>query len=55
MSRVFEWETWVQSEVKAHHKLKKWYLIPPCLTLSIKGKVGESSEYSSALPYISVY
>ena len=28
-------ETWVQSQVESYQKLKKWYLIPPCLTLSI--------------------
>ena len=29
------WETWVQSQVKSHQRLRKWYLMPPCLTLSI--------------------
>ena len=28
-------ETEVQSEVKSYQKLKKWYLMPPCLALSI--------------------
>ena len=28
-------ETWVQSLVEAYQRLKKWYLMPPCLTLSI--------------------
>ena len=28
------WETWVQSQVVSYQKLLKWYLIPPCLTLS---------------------
>ena len=28
-------ETRVQSQVESYQKLKKWYLIPPCLTLSI--------------------
>ena len=28
-------ETWVQSHVELYRRLKKWYLIPPCLTLSI--------------------
>ena len=39
-------------------KTLKWNLIPPCLTLSIiyykvrfKGKVEQSWEWSSALPY----
>ena len=29
------WETWVQYQVKSCQRFKKWYLIPPCLTLSI--------------------
>ena len=28
-------ETWVQSLLESYQRLKKWYLIPPCLTLSI--------------------
>ena len=28
------WETWVQSQVELYQRLQKWYLIPPCLTLS---------------------
>ena len=28
-------ETVVQSQVESYQKLKKWYLIPPCLTLNI--------------------
>ena len=28
-------ETWVQSQVESYQRLKKWYLLPPCLTLSI--------------------
>ena len=27
------WETWVQSQIESYQRLKKWYLIPPCLTL----------------------
>ena len=27
-------ETWVQSKVSSYQRLWKWYLIPPCLTLS---------------------
>ena len=27
-------ETWVQSQVESYQQLLKWYLIPPCLTLS---------------------
>ena len=30
--RVF---AWVQSRVESYQRLKKWYLMPPCLTLSI--------------------
>ena len=30
-------ETWVQSQVESYQRLKKWYLMPPCLTLSIIG------------------
>ena len=29
------WKTWVQCWVESYQKLKKWYLMPPCLTLSI--------------------
>ena len=28
-------ETWIQSQVESYRGLKKWYLMPPCLTLSI--------------------
>ena len=28
------WEIWVQSQVASYQRLLKWYLIPPCLTLS---------------------
>ena len=31
-------ETRVQSQVESCQRLKKWYLIPPCLTLSIRRK-----------------
>ena len=52
-------ESWVQSQVESYQRLKKWYLMPLCLTLSIvrygsKGKVEQSGERSSALPYTSV-
>ena len=48
-------ETGVQSQVGSYQRLKKWYLIPPCLKLSIvkacfKGKVEQSRERNSALP-----
>ena len=29
------WESKVQSHVESYQRLKKWYLMPPCLTLSI--------------------
>ena len=38
MGRVFTngpVETEVQSQVETYQRLKKWYLKPPCLTLSI--------------------
>ena len=28
-------DTWVQSPVESYQRLKKWHLMPPCLTLSI--------------------
>ena len=28
-------ETWVQSQVESYQRLKKWYLMPPCLTISV--------------------
>ena len=28
-------EIWVQSQVESYQRLKKWYLMPPCLALSI--------------------
>ena len=28
-------ETWIQSQVESYQRLKKWYLMPPCLILSI--------------------
>ena len=34
-SSPMAWETGVQSQVKSYQRLKKWYLMPPCLTLSI--------------------
>ena len=47
-------ETWIQSQVESYQRIKKWCLIPPCLTLSsIKygsRKVKPSRERSSALP-----
>ena len=37
MSSVHQWskQTKVQSQVVSYQRLKKWYLMPPCLTLSI--------------------
>ena len=29
------WGTWVQSQVESFQRLKKWYLMPPCLILNI--------------------
>ena len=47
-------ETGDHSQVESYQRLKKWYLIPPYLTLSmirIKGKVEQFREMSSALSY----
>ena len=48
----------VQSQVASYQRLKKRYLIPPCLTLSmiryVSSVVEQSRERSSALPYTSV-
>ena len=37
MIRMFAmaWEIGVQSQVKSCLRLKKWYLMPPCLILSL--------------------
>ena len=58
MVRLFAraWETWDQSQVESYQRLKKkWYLMLSCLTqhykVRIKGKVEQSREKSSALPY----
>ena len=52
-------ETGVQSQVELYQRLKKWYLMPLANTqhykVRIKGKVEQSTEWSSALPYSSVY
>ena len=49
------WEIVVQSQFESYQKVKKWYLMPPCLTqhydVQIKGKVEQSWEWSSTLPY----
>ena len=31
------WKTRVQSQIESYQRLKKWYLMPPCLTLRIIG------------------
>ena len=53
------WETGVQSQVKSYQKLKKMVLDIALLNtqhykLRIKGKVAQSKEWSSTLPYTSV-
>ena len=46
--------TGVQSQVESNQKLKKWYLIPPCVTqhykVWIKGKVQQSREGVTPFP-----
>ena len=60
MSRVFTNGPEDQGSIPGRviPKTQKWYLIPPCLTQlykeRIKGKVEQSRERSSALPYSSV-
>ena len=54
-------ETWVQSPVEVNKRLKKWYLMPPILTLSIRryesrvkwGNPGQGVEPSPATWYSS--
>ena len=50
---------WGSIPGRAVLKTQKWYLMPPCLThqrykVRINGKVEQSREWSSALPYTSV-
>ena len=40
-------ETWVQSQVESYQRLKKWYLILPCLTLSII-RLGSRVKWSNS-------
>ena len=47
-------ETKVQSEVESCQRLKKWYLMPPCLTLSIiryKSRVKWSNPEKRVAPF----
>ena len=53
------WDTGVQSQVESYQRLKKMVLDTSLLNTQhykgrIKGKVEQSSERSSALPYTSV-
>ena len=48
MSRLMAWETWVQSQVESYQRLIKWYLMPPCLTLSII-RYGSRVKWSNPL------
>ena len=45
-------ETRVQSQIKSYQRLKKWYLMPLCLTLSIIRYGSRVRNYT--LPYLSV-
>ena len=56
------WETRVQSQIASYQRLKKWYLIPPCLTLSniryvsrVKWSNPEEGEMPSPTPRCSSY
>ena len=46
MVRVFARETWVQTQIESYQRLKKWYLMPPYLTLSIK-RYGSRVKWSN--------
>ena len=49
-------ETGVQSQLESYQRLKKWYLMPPCLTLSVirlGSRVKWFREWISALLYTS--
>ena len=53
------WKTWVQSQVESYQRLKKMVRDVSLLNtqqykVGIKGKVEQSRERSSALPYTSV-
>ena len=55
-------ETGVQSQVESYQRHKKWYLIPPCLTLSIirngsrvKWRNPRTEEAPSSTPRCSSY
>ena len=53
------WETWVQSRVESYQRLKKMVLHASLLNtqqykVGMKGKVEQSREGSSTLPYTSV-
>ena len=48
-------ETGVQSHVKSYQGLKKWYLMPPCLTLSIiryGSRVNWSNPGKGVVPFL---
>ena len=47
-------DTGVQSQVESYQRLKKWYLTQH-YKVRIKGKVEQSREWSSALPYSSLW
>ena len=55
-------ETWVQSQVKSYQRPQKWYLVSPCLTLSIirygtwvKWSNSRKAVVSSPTPWCSSY
>ena len=47
-------ETGVQSQVESYQRLKKWYLISPCLTLNIIRYVSRV-KWSNPIPWCSSY
>ena len=55
-TQIFAFIYMYTSQVESYQRLKNWYVIPYCLTLSIiryifKGKVEQSKEGSSVFPY----
>ena len=43
-------ETWVQSQVESYQRLKKWYLMPPCLTFRYGSRVKWSNPWKRVAP-----
>ncbi len=44
-----DWEVGVQSPTESHQKLQKWYQMPRCPALSIKGWIGSKSLWHTTI------